>query len=451
MKLGNTSQSLVPVPDFFLNQTLKQMETFEVSERKRYYREKDLFRMTNDINLCNNPRNFHRKHEIFNKQKYIPDLTNINGVLKNYNNSNNSKFLNSIVSPKANTYENFSNFFEKTNVTNFTNPGLREEIHTNINVLINKINDKYDLDKWAATDTRKNLMQTNSENYFNTKNNFNYTNDFSPKNFLRTKRDEYLNLTDERKFKTILRDKVNIMSIDGMLKSKLVKNFDKFGEFTSDKFYKTKAFNLIEKLESDKNQKNSNSNKNVNDNYYKYYNDNSQEKLMQEISFSKVEKIKLTKSSTNLKFYNSNNLNKKNKKLFNNTSKDYNTSKIIDTNDNFNLGKITVPMVTAKYSIVNSDFYGNLSEVQKLRKNNEKIYDRFKSSNLFKDFPSPDRKEFVLKKGEKLRMKTKNDKVDRNLTNFSNYNASKHKSVFCEDYDTNEAFMVNFKQSKDIF
>lgn len=487
MKLGNTSQSKVPVPDFFLNRTLKQIETFEVSDRKRYFREKDLFHMTKDLNYCNNPRNFNRKHENFNKEKYIPNLSKINSILEkpesNENNKNKKKFFKSIISsPKSNIYENFLEFFEKTNVTKFTNPDLRGEIRGNINVLINKINDKYDLDKWASTDTRINFMQTNSESYFgcNQENNFNNTNgdngandndDFVFRNFdenflTKTKRDKRkFNETDAHKFKTILRDKVNAMSIDNELKTKLVKNFDKFGESTSDKFYNPKASNIIENFESEKTPKNLNSIEKINKNK-----ENSSKEIIKKIinnSQSKAGKVKLSNS---LNFnYNLNNIHNNNNlyntkhtnfttknKRFNETSSiRYNSNNqnndLIDINDNF-VGKITLPMLTAKHSTINSNFYANQNEVQKLRKDNEKIYDRFKNTTLFRDFPSPDRKEFVLKKGEKLKAnKSKEDRVDQGLANFSNYNSSKHKSVFCEDYDTNESVLVKFKKSKQVF
>ncbi len=418
MKLGNTSQSKVPVPDFFLNNTLKQMETFEISDRKRYFREKDLFRMTKDLNFCNNPRNYNRKHENFNKEKYVPDLTNINSILNNYTTTS-KKFGFNDITPKANTFNNFRNFLEKTNVTNFTNPDLRDEIRFNIKVLINKINDEYDLTKWASTDTRSNFLQTNSDNYF-TSNNFNSNN---TRSFGLTKTEKKFNETDATRFKTILRDKINTMSIDKNLKHKLVKNVNKFNDSTSDKFYKTKTTNIISNLEK---------------------ND-----FMNKENFSK-EKYLLTSSCTQ----DDNTRLSKEKPKFNNTSNNYkslNRNDLIDINDNFNIRKITLPAVATKYSTVNSDFYNNLTEVEKLRRENKSIYERFKDSTLYRDFPSPDRKEFVIKKGENLRAKTKKDKEDKCLIDFSNYNASKHKHIFCEDYDTNEGVMIKFKKSKEVF
>ena len=345
MKLGNTSQSKVPIPKFFLNNSLKNMETFEVSQGKRYFREKDLFGRTKDINFCNNQRNYNRKNENFNKQKYIPDLTNINSILKSYSQTHYKKSPVQKNIPKKQTYENFKNFIETTNITNFTNPGLRDEIKSNINVLINRIKFEYDINKWCSTDTRNNFSNTNSEN-FN----------------LKTVGENRFNETDNMKFKTILKEKLNSMSIDKNLKSKLTKNTEKFNNFTADKFYDT-----------------------------------------------------ITKNKEHM----------------------------IDINDNFDIMKITLPNVTNKYSTVS-----NL-QVQKLRNDNKNIYEKYNNTTLFRDFPSPDRSEFTIKKGEKLR--TKKKKKDESIIDITKYNASKHISVFCEYYNTNDGFMLKYRKSKDAF
>lgn len=493
MKLGNTSQSKVPVPNFFLNKNLKQLETFEISEGKRYFREKDLFGQTKDLNFCNNPRNFHRKFEKINREKYLPDLSNINSILKIQTKSQIKRLFNAKnTSPKDNTYNNFRDYVEKTNISNFTNPDLRNEIRGNLNVLINKINDVYDLEKWGQTDTRTNFLQTNSEQHFNnfnnfnsnslTANNFNYNNNGSSNlnNFhssYNTANDFYFktrgeikkfNETDADKFKTILRQKVNNMSIDKRTKSRLMKNFDKFNDSSSDKFYKPKATSIIAKeamtaenlnLESINN--NNNNGENNTSNLNKSLK-NENENLNLNLNINSTAEYKKTNKNLNLttnsnhnnNFINSNTTNNYNKTINNNNKmhkSNYSGGELIDINDNFNIGKITLPVVANKYSKVSSDFLVNLTEVEKLRKDNTKIYERFKDSSLFKDFPSPDRKEFVVKKGEKLKTKSQNDKKDKTLLDFSAYNASKHKHVFCEDYDTNESVMVKYKKSKEVF
>jgi len=427
MKLGNSSQSKVPVPNLFLNRTLKQMETFNISDRKRYFRENDLFRMTKDLNFCNNQRNFNRKNENFNKKKIFPDLTNIKNILENYStiNTNRNIFMNTSPNSKSqidrNTFDNFRSHLAKTNVTNYTNPDLRDEIRTNINVLINKINYEYDLNKWASVDTRTNFLPTDSKNYF-TSNNFNSNKKtLLNENFFQTKSDnEIFNETDAKKFKNVLRKKVKTMAINEELKHKLIENIDKFNDSNSEKFYKTKSTNIISKY--DKNNENENQ-----------YND---------INFMNNENVEKDNIS--------NKVHSKNLSVgFINNKRSFNAA--LDMIDNFQIGKLALPFVAKKYSKVNPDSKNNLTVVNKLRDENKRIYERFQDSSLFKGFPSPDRKEFIIKKGEKLRAKSKKDKIDKTITDFSNYNAIKHNNIFCEDYDTNDGFMIKFKKTKEVF
>ena len=73
MKLGNTSQTQVPVPNFYLTKNVIEMDVFKTkNEMKKSFREKDLFRQTKDINLSNNFRNKQKMFEEYNKTKYIP-------------------------------------------------------------------------------------------------------------------------------------------------------------------------------------------------------------------------------------------------------------------------------------------------------------------------------------------------------------------------------------------
>ncbi len=379
-------------------------------------------------------------------------------------------------SPKANTYNSFLDFVEKTNVTNFTNPDLRNEIRGNLNVLINKINDVYDLEKWAQTDTRVNfLLQTNSDDFnnFNNSNGSNFqSNTFNTGNgfYFHTRSDmKKLNETDADKFKTILRQKVNNMSIDKSTKNRLTKNFDKFNDSSSDRFYNPKVTNIIAKQAASDNldfesvNNKSNNLKNIKKEEKEYININLN--LNSTAENKKTKNFIFTTNSNTNDSYNNNTTNNYNNTTTNNINNKNNNSnknsktnnsnsisgEIIDINDNFNIGKITLPAVATKYSRVNSDFYVNLTEVEKLKNDNSKLYERFKDSSLYRDFPSPDRKEFVVKKGEKLRTNTKQDKIDRTLLDFSRYNASKHNHVFCEDYDTNQKVLVKFKNSKKVF
>jgi hypothetical protein len=475
MKIGNTSQSNVPVPNFFLTKNLHQMEIFQISEGKKYFREKDLFRSAKDINFCNNQRNYNRKHDNFNRTKFIPDKTNINNFLKTTSSNKNTTLTSSMGSflsnekdkenPNMDTYANFRNFLEKTNVTKIVTPDLREEIKTNINVLIDKITNKYDIEKWTATDTRTNFINFNqgSNTFYpystrydsnNINTNINITNNYSNNNInnqnmnstynqkdfafadtIRTNfnfnttnksigkfEDKNFNQTNASKFKTILRDKINGMTLDKKLKEKLVKNISiKDENSPSDKFYKTKSCSILNTLNKELNMLT--------------YQDS--------IGNTLETKYEDTIDINTLQAYKTSYANK--------TKYSYNFNNEININDNFNVTKICLPQVMTKYSTVSDNIYTNQFEIDKLRMENKSIYDRFKGSNLFKDFPSPDRKEFVIKKGELLRANMRKDKVDKSLVDFSKYNASKHKGVFCENYSTNQGLMSNFKKSKETF
>jgi hypothetical protein len=71
-KLGNTSQSIVTVPSSFLTHDLKPVELFTLSKRDTYFKEKSLFSHARLLNINNNPIKHHRKFDEYNTQKYIP-------------------------------------------------------------------------------------------------------------------------------------------------------------------------------------------------------------------------------------------------------------------------------------------------------------------------------------------------------------------------------------------
>ena len=71
MKIGNISQTIVPVPNFFLNQSTRKLDTFAASttrnKKSLYYRDKDLFTKNLDININHKKRNEFRKSKKKNK------------------------------------------------------------------------------------------------------------------------------------------------------------------------------------------------------------------------------------------------------------------------------------------------------------------------------------------------------------------------------------------------
>ena len=160
MKLGNVSQSIVPVPNFFLDRKEKNLETFKINKKRSssYYRDKDLFEKINDLNLNHNPRSLKRKSEEENKEKYIPIYNRTfypsNAILKN------TYFPNIIDTSKVKTqypnshYQKYLDYKNKTNYHKFFNPDLREQIMHNTQNLIDRINANYEIDKWSDFDHR---------------------------------------------------------------------------------------------------------------------------------------------------------------------------------------------------------------------------------------------------------------------------------------------------------
>lgn len=406
MKFGNTSQTSVPVPNLFLNNEINQMETFKVNKGKKYFRERDLFQKTKEINFSNFTRNLTRKHENFNKTKHKIDISSLNNFLNRSNQTTSKLFDFPKGDPNKDSYENFRNFMEKTNISKYTSSDLRGEIKSNINVLIEKINHTYDLDKWQHTDTRTNFIDTNTD-YLKNKNIFETVkNDFYS---VKTCKNKNIKENESYRFKSVIREKVEGMSIDNEYKKKLLSKIDMNNNSFSEKFYKTKNSTIIDIHSTD-------------------------DILKTDASEDKNNKQMNTLSNmTNLK-------NKKN---------NFNPMKIV--NDEINLKKICYPSIMNKYSYVSNDTLKNQMEIDKLKMANSRIYSRFDNTNMFRDFPSPDRKEFIKKRGEKLRLNTKQDKIDKSIVDFSGYNTTKHRDIFCEKYDTNQGFMEKFRKSKDSF
>ena len=57
--LGNISQTIVPVPSFFLDQKEKQLDTFKIPKQTKsnsYYTDKKVMNSMIDMNLNRNPR-----------------------------------------------------------------------------------------------------------------------------------------------------------------------------------------------------------------------------------------------------------------------------------------------------------------------------------------------------------------------------------------------------------
>jgi hypothetical protein len=217
MKLGNTSQSIVPVPNIYLTRDLKNLETFNPCGKKKYFREKDLFRLTKDINLSNNPRNSFRKFDEFNRTKYVA-VHKIDTLRKKFNIPEPTK-------PEVQTSEEFAKFTDymyKTNVSNYINQGLKEEIKSNIGNLLDRINSNFDLNKWNLHDTKTSFLNHNTESYTGITM-YNHNNE-----------------SENTKFKNTLRDKINSLNtVDEEGKFRASKNFQRINQTGESKLMET--------------------------------------------------------------------------------------------------------------------------------------------------------------------------------------------------------------------
>jgi hypothetical protein len=161
MKIGNVSQTIVPVPSFFLDQDTRKLETFTLYNKDRrqptYYRDRDLFTRHFDMNINHNPR-ISRNTRSINKEKYVPlyhrDNYPSNSALK-------ETYFPHIIdnSLSRTTYPDsewgkYKDYLNKTNYNELVRPKLRDEIMNNTQNLLERINAKYDIDRWSQFDTK---------------------------------------------------------------------------------------------------------------------------------------------------------------------------------------------------------------------------------------------------------------------------------------------------------
>ena len=165
MKLGNVSQSIVPVPKFFTDKNIRTIEMFKTNDKyqpktvkKRkinYFRSDDLFKSNKDININHNPRSSTNIKDNYDEKKYVPIYDR-----KFYPSNSEQKetFFPHIIDTfkvkaldvpsNKNEYKNVFKYLKNTNLNNFLKKDLRQEIMDNTKKLIERININYDLKQW---------------------------------------------------------------------------------------------------------------------------------------------------------------------------------------------------------------------------------------------------------------------------------------------------------------
>ena len=182
MKLGNVSQSIVPVPKFFTDKSVRTIELFKekpqsqkkiLNKRKpNYYRSIDIITSNKDININHNPRTFTNDKDNFDKKKYVPLYDRV--FYESNADKKETYFPNIIdtfkvktldVPSNKNEYKNVHKFLKNTNLNNFLKKDLRQEIMDNTKNLIDRININYDLYKWDQFSCRTTMNKQLSPAY----------------------------------------------------------------------------------------------------------------------------------------------------------------------------------------------------------------------------------------------------------------------------------------------
>ena len=398
MKLGNISQTVVEVPNFFINRKDRPIETFDISniktgpniniikkknlslknklkteldietncllkqknknkhvkKRNMNFSDNKILTTYYDININNNPRFKARYWLNMNKEKYIPIYNNINthnnlinktqinlnyfpGIIDtNKPKEKNKNHINNDIYSMPIKLNSYKKYIENNNINKLISPNLREELMNDTQNLIDKINMNYDLTSWNKFDTR-----TTSNRLIQT---------------------EYSPITD------VVKNSENIR--------------DKFIDTISQKVTELKTINNLVKKNNIKTfyERNINDDKNMIKNNYK------------EKSFD----VLLDKNKSKL-------LNLK----YNNISK-------LDYNEN------------DKRFIKENEYITN-----KINKNN-------KQSNLYKEFPSKTREEFNTKKILKYKELFKINKPFNDFLKKDKYGNDKENSF--NKNDTNNSY-----------
>lgn len=272
MKLGNVSQSIIPVPKFFLNKrsidlfesnyntkqsisterdinsTSKKKKIFQKNKRnKSYFRTKDILSLNCDLNINLNPRSFSRQSITDNKERYLPlyhrnryqsnaelketyfpDITDMNAPKTNYS-----------IPIKQSNLQKFKDYKKKLNIEKIVNPDLRSDIMNNATNLIKRINMNYNIKKWNDFDSRTTFNRFHQTAY-------------SPITDVIQN-----NLSDKDAFSMTLREKaLTLKTISNKAKDSIIKSIDKKDFIRSMKNCEEKINNDKVDLLLEKNRKN---------------------------------------------------------------------------------------------------------------------------------------------------------------------------------------------------
>ena len=222
MKLGNVSQSIVPVPKYFLNnKSIDLISLYSKTEtnfspkriihkkikpkKKSYYRARDILSLNLDFNLNLNPRYNHLKSFTENTKKYIP----IYHTQKFKNNSElkgtyfpDIIYMNNIKNIPKNiekekvksVIQQYQEYKKSNNIEQKINPDLISDLVHNTENLITKINMDIDFERWKKFDSRT-TMNLFFQPAYSPLTDFNQNNKSEKDNFRDTLKNKAMGLT----------------------------------------------------------------------------------------------------------------------------------------------------------------------------------------------------------------------------------------------------------------
>jgi len=200
--VGNSSQSIVSVPNFFLMRKFKNIDTFSNNNpsSKNYFSEKKLFGKVREMNFSHNQRNNHREFEEYNRKRSYPRgrhlLTKISSSL------NSKDFpVNVKIPEELHEYNKFTQYMNKL-YPEKKNERVAE-IKTNISKVIATLDPNFHKKKSEESfPTQLDTLHSSSQNEFKTKINY------------------YKILTESEKFQQSIDNKILNLSKNNFLKLK---------------------------------------------------------------------------------------------------------------------------------------------------------------------------------------------------------------------------------------
>ena len=138
MKAGNTSLSVVTIPNLFYTRNLINVQAFKEMPKNQYFGEKLLCKKLKDLNFSGNPRNDLKKFEQYNKTRYKP-MNNISPITYDFKKNDDPE----INKQRASIDANLKRLQEKAVIQNpdiYTNDELKRDFANKIVDLLGNIN-----------------------------------------------------------------------------------------------------------------------------------------------------------------------------------------------------------------------------------------------------------------------------------------------------------------------